>query len=434
MTRRMLFVAMQMSPHAARWINLIADQGWDLHLFPINYLPVLPEMRGVTVHQPWLRLRPRMTLRMLLDNPRGFFGGRCNIEAALHPNGLPVRAILPLPVVSPLDRILNRVMRVRLGESDIHAPLLYGPRVLARLVRRLQPDLIHSMEFQLCSYNVLRAKEISGPGFPSWLATNWGSDIYYYRNFPEHRSQISRLLRSIDYYSCECTRDVGIARELGLTAKVMPVMPNSGGFDLERVGALRHVHVPSARRLIMVKGYQHFAGRALTALDAIERCASALSDFRIFVFSASTDVIERVQELQFSLGMNIQILPYSNHDKMLRMFARSRVYLGVSVSDAISTSLLEAMATGAFPIQTNTSCCDEWIADGRSGFIVPPDDVDLIADRIRRAVTDDGLVDQAAEINWRNVQERLDQRLLQQQAIAFYDEIFADLGQRRNLN
>jgi hypothetical protein len=423
MTRRILFVAMQNSPHAVGWINLIADQGWDLHLFPINHLPVLPEMRGVTVHQPWIRLRPRKMLRRLLEDPSGFFRVRSSPETGLPPKGLPVRSMLPLPVVAPLDRILNRALRVRLGESDAVAPALYGPHLLARLVRRLQPDLIHSMEFQHCGYNVLRAKEISGPGFPPWLATNWGSDIYYYRNFPEHRSQISRLLRSIDYYSCECKRDVGLALEMGLSAKVMPVMPNTGGFDLESVATLRQVQSPSTRRLIMVKGYQHFAGRALTALDAIERCAPELKGFQIILFSASTEVIERAEKLEIS-GMDIYILPYSNHAKMLRMFARSRVYLGVSISDAISTSMLEAMAMGAFPIQTDTSCCDEWITDGRSGFIVPPGDVDLIADRIRRAITNDTLVEQAAEINWKTVQERLDRSVLKQKAIKLYDTIF----------
>ena len=66
--------------------------------------------------------------------------------------------------------------------------------------------------------------------------------------------------------------------------------------------------------------------------------------------------------------------------------------------------------------------------------MIPPNDVDLIADRIHRAVTDDALVNTAAEINWKTVQERLDQRLLKQQAIEFYDEIFADLARNRKLD
>lgn len=431
MTRRILFVAMQDSPHTVRWIEQIAEQGWDLHLFPVNYLPVLPEMRGVTVHQPWYMVRLRLMLRKLLSGPSGWRESRPGLEADLYPNRPPVRSIYPLPMVPPLARILNDVIRVRLGESDAQAPLVYGPHVLARLIRQIKPDLIHSMEFQHCGYNVLRSKEISDGNFPPWLATNWGSDIYYYRNFDDHRSQISRLLRNIDYYSCECVRDVGIARELGLTAKVMPAMPNAGGFHLEQVGQMRKTHLPSTRRLIMVKGYQHFAGRALTALDAIERCVSALKGFRIVVFSASSEIYERVEELRASLGLDISVLPYSNHDKMLRLFSRARVYLGVSISDGISTSMLEAMTMGAFPIQTSTACCDEWIEDGRSGFIIPPDKVGLIADRLRQALTDDPLVDNAAEINWTVVRERLDQKVLRNKVVAFYDEIFAELEGRK---
>jgi glycosyltransferase involved in cell wall biosynthesis len=431
MTRRILFIAMQNSPHTARWINLIADNGWDLHLFAINDLPILPEMRGVTVHRPWARIRPRMMLKTFLKNPTGFHRNWHDIETQLNPDTLPVRSILPLPVIPPIDRMLNRARPIRLGESDAYAPRFYGPWVLSRLIRRLKPHLIHSMEFQHCGYNVLRTKEVYGPEFPPWLATNWGSDIYYYRNFPDHRSQITRLLKNIDYYSCECRRDVALAQELGLTGKVMPVLPNTGGFDLEHIDPLRQVHRPSARRLIMVKGYQHFAGRALTALDALERCTSELKDYRVVVFSASPEVYERVEELRCYLNMDIQILPYSNHKKMLRMFARARIYLGVSISDAISTSMLEAMAMGAFPIQTNTSCCEEWIADGRSGFVISSGDVDQIADRIRRAVMDDALVDTAAEINWKTVQERLDMRLLKERAIAFYDEIFMDMKRKQ---
>lgn len=112
---------------------------------------------------------------------------------------------------------------------------------------------------------------------------------------------------------------------------------------------------------------------------------------------------------------------------MLRFFAHARIYLGVSVSDAISTSVLEAMAMGAFPIQTNTACCDEWIVDGKSGFSVPVDDVQVIADRIRRAITDNTLVDTAAEINWSEVCKRLDQKILRVKEVKIYEQIFTDI-------
>lgn len=424
MQKKILFVAMQMSTHTVRWINQISNQGWDVHLFPVNYLPVHPELRNVTIHQPWFVVRPRLILKSIIRNPRLLLGGLGSLEAGLHPNKLPVKAIYPLPVLSRMLPYLNGIKRVSLGESEATAPAAYGPKVLAKLIRKLKPDLIHSLEFQHCGYNVLKAKEIIGAGFPKWLATNWGSDIYYYRQFSEHHSQISRLLQNADYYSCECARDVGLAKELGFSGKVMPVMPNTGGLDINIIDSLRSVHKTSQRKIIMVKGYQHFAGRALTALDAVERCAASLSEYQILVFSASHEVYGRVDELRDFVGLNIKILPHASHDFMLRMFSRARVYLGVSVSDAISTSMLEAVAMGAFPIQTNTSCCNEWIEDGKSGFEIPVDDVVVISDRLQRAITDDELVDQASEINGETVRLRLNQTLLKQKAISFYDDIF----------
>ena len=47
---KILFVAMVESVHTARWINQIADQGWDIHLFPAY--PAMPsaELRNVTIY------------------------------------------------------------------------------------------------------------------------------------------------------------------------------------------------------------------------------------------------------------------------------------------------------------------------------------------------------------------------------------------------
>src|SRR5262245_63520433 len=47
---RLLIVAMAESIHTANWIDRIADQGWDVHLFSvIDELPH-PKLKNVTVH------------------------------------------------------------------------------------------------------------------------------------------------------------------------------------------------------------------------------------------------------------------------------------------------------------------------------------------------------------------------------------------------
>jgi len=424
MNRRILFVAMQGSIHTVRWMSMIADLGWDLHLFPVNHGPALEGLKNVTIHRPFFRVRPRLWLRAFRREGWKALRNLVTLEDEILGSSVRVRPVSGIPIVEPMERYLGRLWRVRLGESEMRAPGPYGPGMLARLVRQLEPSLVHSLEFQHAGYLTLRAKELSGGEFPPWLATNWGSDVYFFKRFQDHRDQISRLLKSIDFYSCECERDVGEARELGFSGPVLPVFPNTGGFDLEKVAACRALLPTSERRLIVVKGYQHFAGRALMALEALERCADALRAYEVVVYLAGDEVAARARRLDREGVLNIWVAEYLTHDQMLRLYSRARVYLGVSLSDAISTSLLEAMAMGAFPIQTNTSCCEEWIEDGVGGFVVPPGNVDQIADRVRRAVTDDDLVDRAAASNWATVRERLDAEILTAKTRALYDEVF----------
>jgi glycosyltransferase involved in cell wall biosynthesis len=85
------------------------------------------------------------------------------------------------------------------------------------------------------------------------------------------------------------------------------------------------------------------------------------------------------------------------------------------------------MVMGAFPIQSCTACVDEWIEDGKSGFIVPPEDPHIIAAALRRALTEDELVDQAAKINEEIIRQHLAYAHVKEQTIDIYKSVFAAL-------
>jgi glycosyltransferase involved in cell wall biosynthesis len=148
-----------------------------------------------------------------------------------------------------------------------------------------------------------------------------------------------------------------------------------------------------------LKGYQGWAGRALVGLRAIELCADRLHGYRVAIYLANNEVRMAAELVSRETGIPIDIVPQSSHDDILALHGRSRISIGLSISDAISTSLLEAMTMGSFPIQTNTSCAAEWLTDGEGGILVPPNDPEPIADAIRRGLGDDELVDHAAELN-----------------------------------
>ena len=395
MRPRILFVGLGESPHASRWVSQLADQGWDIHLFSINASGIHPGFRNVTVHG------------FLFSRPRGLGDG-------IRLRGVP----WPLGSIGP-----GQSVRHGLELRPRWFPWAQSAGRLAGTIRRVKPDIVHSLEIFTAGSLTLEAKRCLGGAFPTWIATNWGHDVYLFGRLDDYKDKIRAVLAECDYYSAECQRDVRLAKEMGVKGEILPVLPNCGGFDLGRCAGLRQAGPTSGRRLILLKGFQDWHGRALFALRAVQLCADELKGYRIALYSADSDVKMAAELVSKSTSIPIDIVPWCSHEEMLRLHGSARIHIGINITDGISISVLEAMVMGAFPIQSCTACADEWIVQGQSGFIVPPEDPHVIADAIRRAVSDDALVDQAAEINTRIAKERLDENVIRPQVIAMYKKI-----------
>lgn len=393
---RILFVAFPDSIHTVRWISQISDQGWDIHLFPSRDGLLHPGFKNITTYG-FNYFRPG------------------DIDPSVR-----WRQLWPRRGTSQLS-----ILASRLGPNRITPKFLDRSVWLNRVIRKLQPDIIHSLEFQHAGYLTRAAKTLLvNKGFPPWAVTNWGSDLYLFGRLREHREKVRAVLSACDYYVCECHRDVELARRQGFKGEVMPVLPGAGGFDLEWMRQFRQPGPTSARRYVVLKGYQHWAGRALFGLRAIELCGDALQGYRVAIYLAGQDVALAAELLEQRIGVPVEIVGlHSAHEEILRLHGRARVSVGLSISDATSTSAIEAMVMGSFPIQSNTSCFDEWIEDGRTGILVHPEDVEGIAAALRRALSDDLLVDRANEENALTAAERLDRSVIQPQTVAMYQRM-----------
>jgi hypothetical protein len=178
---------------------------------------------------------------------------------------------------------------------------------LRRLVAEGGFDAVHSLEMQHAGYLTLDA--VQGlTNRPQWIATNYGSDIFLFGERPEHRVRLRELLARCDFYSAECVRDVRLAVDLGFSGRLFEVCPNGGGIDLAECAPRRSPLPPSRRRTIAVKGYEHFAGRALTVLGVLEGLAGRLRGYRVVVHSASQAVREAAASLARRTGLRIECL------------------------------------------------------------------------------------------------------------------------------
>jgi glycosyltransferase involved in cell wall biosynthesis len=159
------------------------------------------------------------------------------------------------------------------------------------------------------------------------------------------------------------------------------------------------------------------------ALESLAQVGDEISNFEIVVYSTDPKTRRIIKRLKRTTNLNIRAIAKHgmSHAQMLQLFSSARIYIGISRSDGISTSLLEAMSTGCFPIQTSTSCASEWVTDGLSGFLVDHKDTKQIASANREAVVNDSLVDNAAELNRATARARLRTSVISEKNQSFYE-------------
>lgn len=392
---RILFVGMPESIHTARWLSQIDNEGWDIYLFPAIKTGLHPDIKNINILSPYFQYSYR--------------------------RGQGIHLIKWVAFLYFLDKHITRLLH--------HRFTYFSDRSLAWVIKILKPDIIQSLEIQHAGYLTLESRAYLKDHFPTWIVTNWGSDIFLFRRFPEHEEKIKTILAKCDYYSAECQRDIDLALSMGFHGKVLPVLPNAGGFDLKHVTPLRQAGCVSDRRIILLKGYQHWAGRALVGLRALARCANILQGYQVAIYAANSDMQIAARLFSQDTHIPVEIIPQCSHEEMLRWYGKARIYIGLSISDAISTSLLEAIVMGAFPIQSDTSCANEWIRHGENGFIVPPEDPDIVAEAIKEAILNDSLVDRASDENALVARDRLDNSIIKPRVVKMYQDVVVERRQ-----
>ena len=383
---------MQSSVHTARWLNRLADTKNEILLFPPCVAPHHHTFKKLERLTSWARQpKPDGTVNLLSIWLFWVDAGRA-------------------------ERLVGELTRNS------------GWRVswLTHAIKRLKPDVIHSLDFPVSGGLCVKAREEMGTAFPPWIATNWGADFSRLNVPIEHMQKIKeRILRHADFYLAECNCDINVARELGFKGQALSALPSAGEFDLAAMRKyIGSCPKTSSRRMVAVNGFQHFTGRPLTALNAISLCANELRGFQVRVYSATPEIEFTVRLMAAEYDLDIQCMSSRmSTDDILKLQGSCRISLEIGVSNCISTSFLESLVLGSFPIQSNTACIGEWVADGESGFIVSPFRPEDIADRIKLALSDDALVDSGARINSETANTKLCRKAAKYAAGSIYNAI-----------
>jgi hypothetical protein len=294
------------------------------------------------------------------------------------------------------------------------ADMLLGNRargyVVSQMTKKNTATHLHAMELNHSGKISAQALKKLTDIRPKVVSTVWGSDIFWFGRFAKHQGYLTEILKGTDLLISECARDLVLARDLGFNGKFEKSESLFGFADSQ---IQKEQTLTSQRNLILIKGYESFVGRASIALRAVEALSEELKQFEIHVYSTTWKTRKIIRK--YNKDTERKIIFYKknslNSAQMLELFERARVHLGISLSDGVPASMLESIVTGAFPIQTNTACCEGWLVNQESGLLVSPE-LDEVVAALSIAIQDDDLVDRAMAINHQTAITKLSQNFV----------------------
>ena len=388
--RRVLIVSTQDDPFFSYWINNFQLQGFDIHFFPLDASVPSPNLSNLTIHRLFAPLRPRLMLRLLTKNPDQllhFPNYEFLLEQKYHTEFVyPLLHIeWPTRPTAPISALLRRTGSV----ADIR------PAALARVIKRVKPDLIVSVGLDHAAVVTRRARDRFGPGFPAWLLSARCDRAF--KAGTAHTAEISKIFASIDFFAYEREAELSLARKFGLTGAALPfALPIE--FDFSQLSHKMPLP-PSRRRTIVIESTGDRTECA--AIEAFDACDELLQNYMTTVCGPWDRMMdEAVARILRTGRFPIMRQHQPSTHCAPELIGSSRAYVATPRrADRPDLALVFAAAMGAFPIQICEPGESNLADHGLEGLSVAPADADGLKSAVTRVLTDDALVDSTAAKN-----------------------------------
>ena len=422
MTARILFIGFPESSHTTSWAELLSDADFDVRLFALpSGLP--PEGFGFPSYatipvgdvDPARKITqvfpPRSDLARLTQSAIGFIIGLTQRRGGR--------------VQQLLNRGLTRIAK-KLGT---HWPVTIEA-ALAQIVREWRPDVIHTLGFEPSAYLYLRTRdEYDLLGIGSWVAqARGGPDLDLFRHLPDRLKQIRAVFESCDHFICDSEQNYEFALANGLErsktqAPGVGVVSGPGGLDVDELRG-RWDTLPSQRprRIVWPKAYETISSKGLPVLEALilawDRIQPCEVEFLWLVQDELRIYVDKMLPEHIKAACHVhERLP---RDRVLELLSDSRVMLAPSLTDGIPNAMLEAMALGAFPIVSPLATTLPVVEHETNVLFARNLYPEEIAESIVRAMTDDALVDRAANTNVERVSDLANRKDVRKRVLEFY--------------
>ena len=392
---RILFIGLGENTHTHSWIDLLEGAEFNVRLF---------SMPTGSPPDDW-SVRTYVTC---YHGPRV----KTNTRTPLYP-------------ANSLQRFVKRQTARAFGMRDVES---LAARWLAKILREWRPDIVHTLGIVQGGEFYLKVRRQFGlDGSAKWvLQTRGGSDLPLTHLDPERRKQLVDILSSCDQLICDNESDLDIARELGVReeqlATIAPV-PGTGGIDIEPLRKKWQGPTSSRRSIVWPKAYDSAWGKMLPTFEALKMVWHKIQPCEIHMLSMNAESNLWYWSLPEEVRRSCRPRKRVGRAEVLDLMTKARVMLAPTLLDGVPNSLYEAMACGAFPILSPIESILPVVKNDENVLFARNLYPNEIADALARAMTDDALVDAAAQKNLELVRRIANRDLIRPRVIELYEHM-----------
>ena len=309
----------------------------------------------------------------------------------------------------PMHGVTMHLLR-RLPESAAFAPfnLLSTIAQIRMMIKEIAPDILHS--HYILDYGFYG----SLTGFHPFVASAWGTDVLIVPN----RSRVLRALtryalEKADLITCNGENSKSAMIDLGVDGGKIKLI--SHGIDTRRFNPQRRdealradLGLGESSTVISIRNLKPIYNLA-SLIEAVPLVLKEIPDAR-FIVAGEGDEKSALVKLAKSRGVSDHVLFVGAipPERIPAYLASSDVYVSTSLSDGMSVSTLEAMASGLAPVTTDVGDVRRWIKDGKNGFVVPIKNPEALAEKIIYMLRNKEVLKRFGATNQSLIKERAD--------------------------
>ncbi len=286
-----------------------------------------------------------------------------------------------------------------------------------KLIKRLKPDIVHAHYATSCGLTALCS------GFHPTVVTVHGSDLTM-----GMKSRIWRplLKRVFEYSDCVNT----VSQDLQNMVLSLGISPDKVetftlGIDTEKFSFAERPKIEQSRALKLV------CTRRLepvfdphTIIEALTLLKKKGINFEMsFVGDGSLLGALKRHVKEVGLDDRVAFMGRVHNDNLPEVLSRHNIYLSASVWDGTSLSLLEAMATGLFPVVSDIKANSTWLRHNVDGLLHKVGDADDLARCILQLYDQPQVTAGTAKRNRKRVVESGDRKTNMERLEKIYEKL-----------